>query len=88
MSQTILGDFGEWAAGVVGEGPGRLSFRQPRFRAQSLEGWRRQARQRLRELLLMPEGGAAPRATLQHQFEFDGLHVEHLQWRSSGLTVG
>ena len=80
INQTMLGAYGEWAAGVVGEGPGRLSFRQPRFRAQSLDGWRRQARQRVKELLLMPEGGGAPRAALQHQFEFDGLHVEHLQW--------
>ena len=80
INQTMLGAYGEWAAGVVGEGPGQLSFRQPRFRAQSLDGWRRQARQRVKELLLMPEGGGAPRAALQHQFEFDGLHVEHLQW--------
>jgi hypothetical protein len=41
MSQTMLGAYGVWAAGVVGEGPGRLSFRQPRFRTQNFDAWRR-----------------------------------------------
>ena len=29
----MIGAYGPWAAGLVGEGPARLSFRQPRFQA-------------------------------------------------------
>jgi len=74
----MLGAYGSWAADVLGEGPARLSFRQPRFR--KLDEWRQQARRRLRECLLMPDTGSMPQATVLGQFEFDGLHVEHLQW--------
>jgi dienelactone hydrolase len=81
MKETMLGAYGDWAAGIAGEGPGRLSFRQPRFRAQDLNRWRSQARQRFKDCLLMPPGAGAPKSELQHQFEFDGLHVEHLQWQ-------
>jgi dienelactone hydrolase len=81
MNETMLGAYGGWAAEIVGEGAGWLSFRQPRFQAEGIDEWRTQARQRLRDCLLMPDGGHAPKATLQHQFEFDGLHVEHLQWQ-------
>ena len=31
--------------------------------------------------LLQPATGGAPKAKLQHQFEYDGLHVEHLHWQ-------
>jgi dienelactone hydrolase len=81
MKETMLGAYGDWAAGIIGEGPARLSFRQPRFRAQDLNRWRAVARQRFKDCLLMPAGAGAPKAELQHQFEFDGLHVEHLQWQ-------
>ena len=34
----MIGAYGPWAAGLVGEGPARLSFRQPRY--NDLEAWR------------------------------------------------
>ncbi|MDX2029254.1 MAG: hypothetical protein SF339_01195 [Blastocatellia bacterium] len=81
MKETMLGAYGDWAAGLIGEGPASFSFRQPRYRAQDLPRWRAEARRRLKERLAGPGGGNVPRATVQHQFEFDGLHVEHMQWQ-------
>ncbi len=81
MKETMLGAYGDWAAGNLGEGPAHLSFRQPRWRAQDLPRWRAEARRRLKERLAGPGGGNAPKPEIQHQFEFDGLRVEHMRWQ-------
>lgn len=47
----------------------------------NVDAWRAVARARFRELLLGPGPAATPVAVLQHQFEFDGLSIEHLQWQ-------
>lgn len=78
MTPNMLGAYGEWAAHSVPDPP-RLSFRQPMFRA--VDAWRGVARARFRELLAQPAPPAVPVAMTQHQLEFDGLHMEHLQWQ-------
>jgi dienelactone hydrolase len=74
----MLGAYGDWVAQSVAE-PGRLSFRQPGFR--ELNAWRPVARARYRELISSPAASPTPVAVVQHQFEFDGLSMEHLQWQ-------
>ena len=74
----MLGAYGDWVAQSVAE-PGRLSFRQPGF--QDLNAWRPVARARYRELISSPAASPTPVAVVQHQFEFDGLSMEHLQWQ-------
>ena len=81
MNPNMIGAYGPWAAGLAGEGPARLSFRNPRFQPGDLDGWRTQARGRLQACLLQPDSGGVPRAQVQHQFVYDGLHVEHLSWQ-------
>ena len=81
MNQNMIGAYGPWAAGLAGEGPARLSFRSPRFQPGDLDGWRTQARGRLQACLLQPESGGVPSVQVQHQFVYDGLHVEHLSWQ-------
>ena len=81
MNQNMIGAFGPWAAGLAGEGPARLSFRGPQFQPRDLEGWRTQARGRFQSCLLQPQTGGVPRVQVQHQFDYDGLHVEHLSWQ-------
>jgi dienelactone hydrolase len=81
MEPNMIGAYGPWAAGLVGDAPARLSFRDPLVPASELDGWRGRARQRLRDSLLQPPSGSTPNAKLEHQFEFDGLHVEHLHWQ-------
>lgn len=81
MEPNMIGVYGAWAASLAGEGPARLSFRGPRFRAGDLDAWRATARARLAECLLPPETGGVPKAELQHQIDYDGLHIEHLSWQ-------
>ncbi len=78
---SMIGAYGSWAAGLVGDGPAQLSFRNPRVPATELDRWRARARQRLHDALLQPPTGSTPIAKLEHQFEFDGLHVEHVHWQ-------
>lgn len=74
----MLGAYGDWAAQSVAEPP-RLSFRQAAY--QDLNSWRPVARARYRELIASPVASPTPVAVVQHQFEFDGLAMEHLQWQ-------
>ena len=78
MTPNMIGAYGEWAAQSMPDPP-RLSFRQSMF--ANVDAWRPVARARFRELLLGPGGAATPVATVQHQLEFDGLSIEHLQWQ-------
>jgi dienelactone hydrolase len=81
MEPNMIGAYGPWAAGLIGEGPARLSFRQDRFKAGEIEAWRNEARDRLRDLLMQPDAGRIPRAQVQHELVHDGLHIEHLNWQ-------
>ncbi len=81
MEPNMIGAYGPWAAGLVGDGPARLSFRRDQVPAASIEVWRNHARQRLRDCLMQPETGRIPQATIQHQLVYDDLHVEHLSWQ-------
>lgn len=74
----MLGAYGDWAAGLLPDPP-RLSFRQPVF--QNVEAWRPVARARFLESLLSPLPGQTPVAVPQHQLEFNGLSIEHIQWQ-------
>ena len=78
MTPNMIGAYGEWAAQAM-QDPARLSFRQPMF--GNVEAWRAVARARYREALMGPGGAATPVAVMQHQLEFDGLSIEHLQWQ-------
>ena len=81
MEPNMIGAYGPWAAGLLGEGPARLSFRRDQVPPASIEVWRGQARQRLMDCLMQPETGRVPQAKVQHQLVYDGLHVEHLSWQ-------
>ena len=47
----------------------------------NVDAWRPMARAHFLEALMSPDGAVTPVATLQHQLEFDGLSIEHLQWQ-------
>ena len=76
---NMIGAYGPWAASLVGDEPARLSFRRAEF--TDVEAWRAQARPRAEALFLAPVVHPTPTATLTHQYDFDGLQVEHLTWQ-------
>ncbi len=78
MALNMLGAYGEWAAYTVPDPP-RLSFRQPVF--TDVNAWRPVARARFHEAIVAPAPPASPRPIIEHQMEFDGLHIEHLKWQ-------
>jgi dienelactone hydrolase len=78
MIPNMIGAYGDWAANALPDPP-RLSFRQPMFNNTS--AWGPVARARFRELLLGPGSAMTPAPVVQHEFDFDGLRVEHLQWQ-------
>src|SRR5690349_16223976 len=81
MEPNMIGAYGPWAAALAGEGPARLSFRRPDVQPTDIDDWRRTARGRLADRLLQPDAGGVPEAELQHQIDYDGLHIEHLNWQ-------
>lgn len=78
MTPNMLGAYGPWASQALPDPP-RLSYRHPMF--TNVDAWRPVARARFRELTLGPGGAATPKPVLQHQLEFDGVSIEHLQWQ-------
>jgi len=74
----MIGAYGDWAARMAADPP-RLSWRRGEF--GDLGTWRARARGRFVDLLLAPDGAAAPSVTVEHKREFDGLEIEHLRWQ-------
>ncbi|MEZ4714377.1 MAG: hypothetical protein R3A44_44765 [Caldilineaceae bacterium] len=78
-SPTMLGAYGEWAAGLVADAPASHSWRNPQW--TDIDAWRAAARQRLADCLAMPDTGAPPAVTVERQYTYDGLHMEELSWQ-------
>ena len=74
----MIGAYGNWASQLVGEGPTRLSFLQSEF--EDVEAWRDIARGRLKTCLAQPEMQATD-LKVDHQYVYDGLHIEELSWQ-------
>jgi len=76
---TMIGAYGEWAASLTPDRPGRYSFR--RDDVHDLDSWREEARAQVLARLAQPSTGGVPRVTVHAQYEFDGLHIEDLSWQ-------
>lgn len=76
---TMIGAYGPWAASLLGEGPARLSFRQPGW--VDLEAWRAVARARFMECLAAPPLPPTPGVECLERLSYDGLDIERLQWQ-------
>ncbi len=76
----MVGSYGPWLADqVLGKGPARLSFRTGKW--DSVEGWRRAARQRVLECIAPVDLGGPPEVTVTSRQTFDGLDIEFLSWQ-------
>jgi dienelactone hydrolase len=79
MFPNLIGAYGPWAASIVGDGPGALSFRGESW--VDLEAWRQIARRRLSDCLAQPDSGRVPEVTVNRELSYDGLHIEELSWQ-------
>lgn len=77
--QSVIGSYGEWAAGLTkGKLPSH-SFRKKEF--TDLKKWKIAAKKRLTERLAGHPIQLVPKVTITKQYEYDGLHIEELQWQ-------
>lgn len=81
VPQNMLGEFGPWARDLIGEGPGRLSFRRPEFDRRGIADWRSRARARVRDCIASPESGGVPKAEVVRRAVLDGVEAELLRWQ-------
>jgi len=75
----MLGAYGDWAATLVGDEPGELSWRNPRW--DDLEMWRAAGHDRLHHRLAPPPMPATPAVTVTDQISYDGLDILSLTWQ-------
>jgi dienelactone hydrolase len=82
MTETMIGPYTAFAAEeILGEGPGELSFRNPRF--HSLADWRDQARAKALGMVAQPDTGESPKAEVVRRTVVEGVEVELLRWQLS-----
>ena len=77
--KNMIGAYGKWAESLAGKDPRPLSFRNPNY--HSLSTWRRKARNKLFELLAMPQHSWRINAKVHARYQYDGLSIEELSWQ-------
>ncbi len=76
--QSLIGHYGPWAASLI-EDPAPLSFRHRKW--TDLEQWRKMAREKMLELVAMPDAGGVPDVSLNKKYVHDGLDIEEISWQ-------
>ena len=79
IGPNMIGQYGAWAASIVGDGPARLSFRQERFK--EVEAWRKVAHQRLMDCLEQPEKEPVQDVRVEPVAAEPGLVAERISWQ-------
>ena len=77
---SIIGAYGSWAAGLTENKLPALSFRKQEF--TDIDSWKKRARKTLSERLSVPDVGGLPKATVNKQYSYDGLHIEEVDRKS------
>jgi dienelactone hydrolase len=76
---SIIGQYGEWAAGLTENKLPAFSFRKKEW--PDLEAWRKAAKKRVVERLAIPDIGKISKLSVVKQYSYDGLHIEELNWQ-------
>jgi len=79
MDETMIGAYGQWAAGLRRGKGGELSFLRDQFR--DVDTWRTTARRRVLERMAPPKVPAPTDVETVDTGEYDGLRFERLRWR-------
>ena len=75
---SIIGAYGQWAAGLSSKELPLLSFRRDNWK--NPDKWRKAARKMFAERLSMPEISGLPEVRILKSYKYDGLLIEELQW--------
>ena len=76
---TVIGLYGDWAAGLTEHALPAFSYRQAKWK--DINKWRQTARKRVAERMSIPVIGQMPQVTINKQYVYDGLHIEELRWQ-------
>ncbi len=76
--KSLIGQYGPWAASLLPNIPA-LSFRQERW--SNLKKWRKQARERVTDLLASPAIDPAPKPKIEKEYTYDGLTIQQMSWQ-------
>lgn len=77
-SQSIIGNYGSWAAGLR-PNPPVLSLRAtPK---KKLSAWKKEAVAKVKELVASPPISQVPAVTVVKKYVYDGLEIEELTWQ-------
>lgn len=77
---NMTGVYGPWLSKfVLGDGPGRLSFRTGKW--DDINQWRETARRRVTECLAPVDLGGRPEVRVESRYRYDGLDIEVLSWQ-------
>ena len=76
--KSVIGLYGPWAAGLRGEGPGKLSWRNNS--QHNLTSWHAEASGKLEELLAKPVISPKPVITRGKSYTYNGLQIEEISW--------
>lgn len=75
-----VGSYGPWLADqVLGDAPGRLSFRTGKWK--NVDQWREAGRKRALETIAPVDLGGKPQVTVTGRTTYDGVDVEFLSWQ-------
>ena len=79
----MIGSYGEWAASHLPAEHGSLSLLEAKGanRPSGLDAWRKAARQKVRDLLVLKPLAPKPGVRVLRAYEHDGLRIEELAWQ-------
>jgi dienelactone hydrolase len=76
---SLIGRYGPWAKSLTAGKLPSISFRNKGI--TDVSAWRPFARNKLLNRLAMPELGGIPAATINKEYDYDGLHIQELSWQ-------
>jgi dienelactone hydrolase len=76
---SIIGQYGDWASKLKGNKLPKLSFRNKEF--TNIKTWQKAAKTRTLERMGVPDIGPLPKVMVVEKLEYDGLHIEKLEWQ-------
>lgn len=79
IDPNMLGVYGPWAASIVGDGPGRLSYLQDKYR--DVNAWRSTARQRVLDCLMQPEPAKIQDVRPEPAQSLEDLSIQRVSWQ-------